>query len=104
MALKGYQLAENPVPLDLSPDSPHLAYNRTLESGLLKWAEEPYILALPAVNQFLGRVEKGLAYETAVLGGHDAAYCQRWLDSIERKLKSYNAYIAGKGCEWLIKT
>jgi gamma-glutamylcyclotransferase (GGCT)/AIG2-like uncharacterized protein YtfP len=104
MALKGYQLAENPPPLDLSPDSPYLAYNRTLESGLLKWADEPDALALPAVNQFLGRVEKGLAYETAVLGGHNAAFCQRWLDSIERKLKSYNAYIAGKGREWLIKT
>jgi hypothetical protein len=74
-----------------------------LESGLLRWAEETSILALPAINQFLGRVEKGLAYETAVLRGHDTAFCQRWLDSIERKLKSYNAYIAGKGHEWLIK-
>jgi hypothetical protein len=104
MALKGFQLAENPVPLDLSPDSPHLDHNRALESGLLKWAEEPYVLALPEVNRFLGRVEKGLAHETAFLGGHDAVFCQRWLDSIERKLKSYNAYIAGKGREWPVKT
>jgi hypothetical protein len=104
MALKGFQLAGNPAPLDLSPDSPHLAYNRSLESGLLRWAEEPYALTLQAVNRFLGRVEEGLAYETAILDGHDAAFCQRWLDSIERKLKSYNAYISGKGREWLIKT
>jgi hypothetical protein len=104
VALKGFQLAENPLPLDLSPDSPHLAYNRALESELLKWAEEPYSISRKAVDDFLARVEKGLAYETTVLGGHNPAFCQNWLDRIERKLKSYNAYISGKGHQWLMDT
>ena len=104
MALKGFQLAENPAPLDLSADSPHLAYNRRLEADLLKWAEAPYSVSRKAVDAFLARVEKGLAYETSVLNGHNQAFCRHWLEQIERKLNSYNAYILGKGRQWLIET
>lgn len=103
MALKGFQLAENPPPLDLAPDSPYLDYNRTLEAGLLEWAEEPYVVSASAIDSFVGRVEKGLAYETKVLGGHDPAFCRHWLESIERRLKSCNAYIAGRGRGCLIQ-
>jgi gamma-glutamylcyclotransferase (GGCT)/AIG2-like uncharacterized protein YtfP len=103
MALKGFQLAENPPPLDLAPDSPHLDYNRTLEAGLLEWAEEPYILSASAISRFVDRVERGLAYETEVLGGHDAAFCRHWIESIERRLKSCNAYIAEKGRACLVQ-
>lgn len=102
MALKGFQLATNPPPLDLSPDSPHLAYNRELEQELLAWAAAPYALARQDIASFLATVEEGLSYETRELGGHPPAFCQEWLDKIERKLKSYNAYIWGEGKEWLI--
>jgi len=102
MALKGFQLATNPPPLDLSPDSPHLAYNRELERELLAWAAAPYALARQDIASFLATVEEGLAYETRELGGHPPAFCREWLDKIERKLKSYNAYIWGEGKEWLI--
>jgi hypothetical protein len=104
MALKGFQLAENPAPLDLSADSPHLAYSRKLEADLLKWAEAPYSVNRKAVDAFLARVEKGLAYETSVMNGHKQAFCRHWLEQIERKLNSYNAYILGKGRQWLIET
>jgi len=102
MALKGFQLASNPPPLDLSPDSPHLAYNREVEAELLRWAEAPYALAKGDIGGFVAAVEEGLAYETRHLDGHPPEYCRQWLDKIERKLKSYNAYIWGEGKEWLI--
>jgi hypothetical protein len=102
MALKGFQLADNPPPLDLSPDSPHLAYNREAERELLKWAEGPYALGRDDLDSFLTAVEKGLAYETEHLNGHPAEFCRKWLDIIERKLKGYNMYIRGEGKEWLI--
>jgi gamma-glutamylcyclotransferase (GGCT)/AIG2-like uncharacterized protein YtfP len=104
MALKGFQLATNPPPLDLSPDSPHLAYNRELEQELLAWAAAPYALPRQDIASFLATVEEGLSYETRELGGHPPAFCREWLDKIERKLKSYNAYIWGEGKEWLIAT
>ena len=56
------------------------------------------------MDAFLARVEKGLAYETSVLNGHNQAFCRYWLEQIERKLNSYNAYILGKGRQWLIET
>lgn len=103
VALKGFQLAANPPPLDLSPDSPHLAYNREVERELLAWAEAPYALAREDIGAFVALVEEGLAYETRNLGGHPPAFCREWLDKIERKLKSYNAFIWGEGKEWLIE-
>jgi len=102
MALKGFQLATNPPPLDLSPDSPHLAYNRDVERELLAWAGAPYALGKDDIGGFVATVEEGLAYETRRLGGHPPEFCREWLDKIERKLKSYNAYIWGEGKEWLI--
>jgi gamma-glutamylcyclotransferase (GGCT)/AIG2-like uncharacterized protein YtfP len=102
VALKGFQLASNPPPLDLSPDSPHLAYNRDVERELLAWAEAPYALNKEDIDDFVATVEAGLAYETRYLNGHPPAFCRAWLDRIERKLKSYNAYIQGEGKEWLI--
>lgn len=102
VALKGFQLASNPPPLDLSPDSPHLAYNRDVERELLTWAEAPYALGKEDIGDFVATVEEGLAYETRYLDGHPPAFCRGWLDKIERKLKSYNAYIQGEGKEWLI--
>jgi gamma-glutamylcyclotransferase (GGCT)/AIG2-like uncharacterized protein YtfP len=103
VALKGFQLATNPPPLDLSPDSPHLAYNRELERELLAWAAAPYALPRQDIASFLATVEEGLSYETRKLGGHPPAFCQEWLAKIERKLKSYNAYVWGEGKEWLIE-
>jgi hypothetical protein len=102
MALKGFQFATNPPPLDLSPDSPHLTYNREVERELLAWAETPHALARGDIEYFLAVVEEGLAYETRNLGGHPPAFCREWIDRIERKLKSYNAFIWGEGKEWLI--
>jgi len=102
IALKGFQFATNPPPLDLSPDSPHLTYNREIERELLAWAEAPYGLAREDIDIFVARVEEGLAYETRNLDGHPPAFCREWLDKIERKLKSYNAFIRGEGKEWLI--
>jgi gamma-glutamylcyclotransferase (GGCT)/AIG2-like uncharacterized protein YtfP len=102
MALKGFQLATNPPPLDLSPDSPHLAPNREVERELLAWAEAPSALAREDIDGFVATVEEGLAYETRRLDGHPPAFCRTWLERIERKLKSYNAYIWGEGKEWLI--
>ncbi|HUV87502.1 MAG TPA: gamma-glutamylcyclotransferase family protein [bacterium] len=102
MALKGFQFATNPPPLELSPDSPHLSYNREVERELLAWAEAPHSLARRDIEYFLAVVEEGLAYETRNLGGHPAAFCREWVDKIERKLKSYNAFIWGEGKEWLI--
>jgi gamma-glutamylcyclotransferase (GGCT)/AIG2-like uncharacterized protein YtfP len=102
MALKGFQSATNPPPLDLSPDSPHLGYNREVERELLAWAEAPHSLARRDLEYFLAVVDEGLAYETRNLGGHPAAFCREWVDKIERKLKSYNAFIWGEGKEWLI--
>jgi gamma-glutamylcyclotransferase (GGCT)/AIG2-like uncharacterized protein YtfP len=102
MAVKGFQFATNPPPLDLSPDSPHLAYNREVERELLAWAAEPRSLPRRELEHFLAVVEEGLAYETRNLGGHPAAFCREWLEKIERKLKSYNAFIWGEGKEWLI--
>jgi len=104
VALKGFQLADNPMPLDLSPDSPHLTYNRQLESELLQWAEAPYSVSKKSLDHFLARVEKGLEYETRFLDGHEPAFRQQWLDRIEGKLKNHNAYISGKGHQWLIET
>ena len=102
MALKGFQSATNPPPLDLSPDSPHLSYNREVERELLAWAEAPHSLPRRDIEYFLAVVDEGLAYETRNLGGHPAAFCREWVDKIERKLKSYNAFIWGEGKEWLI--
>jgi gamma-glutamylcyclotransferase (GGCT)/AIG2-like uncharacterized protein YtfP len=102
VALKGFQLASNPPPLDLSPDSPQLAYNREVERELLSWAEAPYALDKDDIGEFVATVEEGLAYETRYLDGHPPAFCRGWVDKIERKLKSYNAYIQGEGKEWLI--
>lgn len=102
MALKGFQFATNPPPLDLSPDSPHLTYNREVERELLAWAEAPHALARGDIEYFLAVVEEGLAYETRNLGGHPPAFCREWVGKIERKLKSYNAFIWGEGKEWLI--
>ncbi|MGD8717389.1 MAG: gamma-glutamylcyclotransferase [Candidatus Zixiibacteriota bacterium] len=102
VALKGFQLADNPPPLDLGPDSEHLAYNREVERELLEWAGEPYALGRDDIGSFMAKVERGLAYETQHLGGHPAEFCRKWLDAIERKLKSYNTYIWGDGKEWLI--
>jgi gamma-glutamylcyclotransferase (GGCT)/AIG2-like uncharacterized protein YtfP len=103
MALKGYQLADNPPPLDLSPDSPHLDYNREVERELLRWAEVPYALPHDDVASFLATVERGLSYERAELGGHPPEFCTRWLERIERKLNSYNLYLRGEGKEWLVE-
>ena len=64
MALKGFQSATNPPPLDLSPDSPHLSYNREVERELLAWAEAPHSLARRDIEYFLAVVDEGLAYET----------------------------------------
>ena len=102
MALKGFQLASNPPPLDLSPDATHLAYNREVEAELLTWAEAPYALDKDDIDDFVATAEEGLAYETRHLDGHPPAFCRVWVDKIERKLKSYNAYILGEGKEWLI--
>jgi len=102
MALKGFQLASNPPPLDLSPDATHLAYNREVESELLTWAQAPYALDKDDIDDFVATVEEGLTYETRHLDGHPPAFWRGWLDKIERKLKSYNAYILGEGKEWLI--
>ncbi len=100
MALKGFQLAHNPPPLDLSAEAPHRGHNKGVARRLLSWAKAPYALGERDINGFLAVVEEGLAYETRHLGGHTPAFVKKWLSRVEGKLKNYNAYIRGEEETW----
>ncbi|MEI6632245.1 MAG: gamma-glutamylcyclotransferase family protein [Chlamydiota bacterium] len=90
MALKGFQLAGNPHPVnpfmaggDYRPDHPLL-------KELKRWAECPCPLPGAAIGRFLSRVEAGLNSELSGAPAHSPAFIRNSIESVARKLRDAN--------------
>jgi gamma-glutamylcyclotransferase (GGCT)/AIG2-like uncharacterized protein YtfP len=99
VALKGFQLATNPPPLDVTPGAPDAVRHRETADALAAWAAAPRPLGRTAIRDFLATVERGLAYETEKLAGHGPALRDRWLAAVESRLFRLNAFVAAGGDE-----
>ncbi|MDD5557108.1 MAG: gamma-glutamylcyclotransferase [bacterium] len=94
MALKGFQGAGNPGPVNpfmedaYRPDHPLLA-------ALRAWAEEPRPLGGREIRSFIDRVGKGLRSEDGGRPAHDDAFIERSLDGIRTALLEKNALLRG---------
>ena len=93
IALKGFQLSYNPAPLDLSPECPHLSYNKEIEKLLLCWAEKPQPISEKTINSFIQEIAQGLENEQKTGNGHNKKYIADSLLEIRRKLAVTNQYI-----------
>lgn len=93
LALKGYQLASNPHPLDTRDTSPNLEVHRSIEKQMLDWAENPSSLSDDMIEDFLQEVSKGLNYECEMYGGHEAEYIESSLRKIKESLLYHNGII-----------
>ena len=85
MALKGYQIARNPRPVN--QDVP----NTELEA-LAKWAESPEPLPAAVLGGFLKSVQEGLRQE----GAHSDQYIEEVLALIARDLRKANTLVGAK--------
>jgi gamma-glutamylcyclotransferase (GGCT)/AIG2-like uncharacterized protein YtfP len=89
VALKGFQFAGNPPPVnpfmdgDYRPDQPLLR-------ELKRWAASPSPLPDEALSGFLGRVEEGLQAEASGAPGHTPAFIRDALASISCGLREAN--------------
>ena len=93
VALKGYQLGNNPYVLDLSKDSPNLAQNKEIETYITKWAQKPKTISQKDISNFLKEVDTGLLNESAQGKGHSRQYIEKMISEIEKTLNEVNAYI-----------
>jgi len=103
LALKAFQLADNPPPLELSSWAPYHEANRELAKALTAWAADPQPVSMADQGAFLARLERGLTYEATQLEGHDLVYRRTWLQGLEVKLAALNAYLASGGDERKLK-
>lgn len=99
LALKGFQLADNPPPLELSSWAPYHDANRELAEALAQWAADPRPVGATDQGAFLARLERGLTYEATQLEGHDLVFRRTWLQNLEVKLAAFNAFLASGGDE-----
>lgn len=93
-ALKGFQLAGNPAPVnpflgggDYRPDQPLLR-------ELKRWASSPSPIPDAALSRFLSRVGEGLNAESSGAPAHSPAFIRSSLAEIERDLLGGNARLA----------
>jgi len=104
MALKGYQLKCNPIPLYVPDDSEYAAFkepNREISNALVKWAANPTAPSDDVIGDFVSKVNEGLEYEQRVFAGHDKNFIANRVYEIENKLKRYKEFISAGGKEWL---
>ncbi len=86
MALKGYQIAANPRPVNRDQPNPEL-------DDLVAWAEAPKPLPGGAIQSFLAKVRQGLREEAS----HSPQYIDEMLAIVRRDLRKMNERLAGQG-------
>jgi len=93
MALKGFQWASNPSPLELGGDSPYAEYHREIAVMLSKWSRSPEPVSEDIVRKFLHEVEIGLFREKHDRGGHTDSYIVSCMGRIEARLRERNEFV-----------
>jgi gamma-glutamylcyclotransferase (GGCT)/AIG2-like uncharacterized protein YtfP len=93
MALKGFQMAENPYPLKDYPDCPCDPFHQEIETVLIRWAAAPTPLPAATLDRFLALVEQGLAWEIQAVGHQYANYAHQMLEKIAHQLNRRNTRI-----------
>ncbi len=93
LALKGFQWATNPMPLDFSDQCPYRAYHRRVERDLMSWAKQPQPLSDDDLGGFLQEVERGLHLERTSGAGHSPGYIASAVARIESLLQQRNQAI-----------
>lgn len=99
LALKGFQWAGNPSPLDPAVGASCRRGIREAAEALRVWAEAPQPVSRAGIDAFLECVERGLDAERRLGRGHAPAYAARVLGQIEGLLHAANQQIrdhAGK--------
>lgn len=91
MALKGYQLAENPRPL--CPADSLLNVGHEEMEQLKKWAHNPYPLEEGYINNFLTTVEYGLMNEDNGKPAHKITYIKKNLALLSVQLRARNKFV-----------
>lgn len=97
LALKGFQWATNPMPLDLSENCPYRDYHRRIERELVRWARRPQPVSSADLAAFLAEVEAGLERERATGYGHSRELITGALEQIETLLIQNNEHIRESG-------
>jgi len=97
MALKGFQLATNPIPFTVAEDSPYYDYHREIAEIMIEWAHAPYAITGGDIASFMETVSRGLAYENRTLKGHNVRYLNDITEKIEDNLVRYNNYLKRRG-------
>lgn len=98
LALKGFQWANNPMPLDLTAKCPYRAYHREVAAELVRWARNPQALSSSETGAFLEEVERGLYREAAAADAAVSADAiEAGLQRIERLLRRRNRLIRESG-------
>ena len=93
MALKGFQLAANPYPLQDCRDCPYQDYHREIERMLIHWASNPTPVSQKTIHDFMDLVTMGLDQEAALIGQEYGRYAQRMLGKIKKQLHQRNKRI-----------
>ncbi len=93
MALKGFQWASNPSPLELGADSPYANYHREIVVMLSKWSKSPEPISEEIIRKFLHEVEIGLFKEKHDKGGHNDSYIAYCIEKIEARLRERNEFV-----------
>lgn len=90
VAVKGFQLAGNPHPVNPFMDGAEYRPGRTLLSGLRRWAEEPRPLADSEITRFLEGAEAGLRAEAGGGAAHSEGFIRDALGAAARELRAAN--------------
>jgi hypothetical protein len=91
MALKGFQLAGNPHPVNPFMDGTDYRPDHPLLMELKRWAESPRRLADAEIRHFVDLVERGLYREDSGKPAHNLAFIRQTLQAIARALRGANS-------------
>jgi hypothetical protein len=93
LALKGFQSATNPAPLNLAATGTYRRHGREMLEAVKEWAAAPQPVSDAAIGAFLEMVAAGLERERALGNGHSRAYLADGLARIEAALQARNQTI-----------
>ncbi|HOE28105.1 MAG TPA: hypothetical protein PK696_10520, partial [bacterium] len=91
VALKGFQFAGNPPPVNPFMEGGDYRPDQPLLRDLKRWAASPSPLPDEALSGFLGRVEEGLQVEASGAPAHTPAFIRNALVSIAHELREANS-------------